>query len=295
MSNDFEQRLRSGMEHVAVRPRPDLVKEAYRSYRGKRRVIRAIAVTGAAMAIAAGTAAGVAAATASPAVVPAQTTVYVLSHASSALATANRIMYTTTTTSFGPPSNTHLVTDVWDYGSQIRQIDYSASGQPAWESWVQTGPGKPTLLWVDYQHRTWEHFGIAPTGTAPRPSVCGASGALLTAPNATPAEWKLVIDAGLRCGLFHVTGHQRVDGIDAIKVTGGVNSGIMLWASPAGGITLWLDPHTYLPVQLAGTEAAAAPKPAAVVIRFRWLPPTQANLAQLTGTIPPGFHRTYPR
>jgi hypothetical protein len=28
------------------------------------------------------------------------------------------------------------------------------------------------------------------------------------------------------------------------------------------------------------------------VMQFRWLPPTQANLAQLTGTIPPGFHRT---
>jgi len=92
-----------------------------------------------------------------------------------------------------------------------------------------------------------------------------------------------------------VAGHQRVDGIDAIKVTGGADSGIVLWASSDGGITLWLDPHTYLPVQLAGTEATAGPKPAAVLIHFRWLPPTQANLAQLTGTIPPGFHRTYPR
>jgi hypothetical protein len=26
-------------------------------------------------------------------------------------------------------------------------------------------------------------------------------------------------------------------------------------------------------------------------MQFRWLPPTHANLAQLTGTIPPGFHR----
>jgi hypothetical protein len=26
-------------------------------------------------------------------------------------------------------------------------------------------------------------------------------------------------------------------------------------------------------------------------MQFRWLPPTQANLAKLTGTIPPGFHR----
>jgi hypothetical protein len=69
----------------------------------------------------------------------------------------------------------------------------------------------------------------------------------------------------------------------------------MLGASPDGGITLWLDPRTYLPVQLAGTEATAGPKSATVLIQFRWLPRAQANLAQLTGTIPPGFHRTYPR
>lgn len=296
MSTDFEQRLRGEMEHIAVRPRPGLVKDAYRRYRGKRRTIRAVAAAAAAVAIAAGTLAGVAAATASPTAIPAQTTAYVLSHASSALATTNRIMYTTTTTTtFGPPANTQFVTDVWDYGSRVRQVDESASGKPMWDSWVQTGHGKPTLIMVNYQDRTWERFAIAPSGPPPKLSVCGKFGALLSAPNATPADWKLVIGAGLRCGLFHVAGHQRVDGIDAIKVTGSANSGIALWASPADGITLWLDPHTYLPVQLAGSEASSGPKPAAVVIRFYWLPPTQANLAQLTGTIPPGFHLTHPR
>ena len=70
----------------------------------------------------------------------------------------------------------------------------------------------------------------------------------------------------------------------------------MLWASSDGGITLWLDLQHDLPVQLAGTEATPGSRRLpAVLIHFRWLPPTQANLAQLTGTIPPGFHRTYPR
>jgi hypothetical protein len=294
VSIDFEQRLRAELEQVAVRPRPGLVNDAYRSYRRKRRTIRAVAAAGTALAIAAGTAVGIAAATASPAAIPAQTTAYVASHVSSALATTNRIMFTTTVTSFGPPANTRLVTDVWDYGTRIRQIDESGSGQPMWESWVQTGHGKPTSIWVDYQQRSWERFAIAPSGPAPRLSLCRGPGALLTAPNATPADWKLVIVSGLRCGLFHVAGHQRVDGIDAIKLTGSADSGIVLWASSGGGITVWLDPRTYLPVQLAGTEATAGPKPAAVVIHFRWLRPTHANLAQLTGTIPPGFHRTYP-
>jgi hypothetical protein len=213
------------------------------------------------------------------------------------LATTNLIIYTTTITSFGPPNNTRHVTDVWEYGTQGRQLDESASGQPMWESWVQTGHGKPTLIWVDYQQRSWERFAIAPAvgGRTVRLSLCRAPGALLIAPGATPADWKSVIESGLRCGLFHVAGHQRVGGIDAIKLTGGADSGIIAWASPVGGITVWLDPHTYLPVQLAVAEASSGPKPASVLIHFRWLPPTQANLAQLTGTIPPGFHRTYPR
>lgn len=297
MSTGFEQRLRAEMAQVVVRPQPGLVKEAYRSYRGRRRMIRAVAAAGTAMAIAAGTAAGVAAATASPAAIPAETTAYIASHVSSAFATTNRIMYTSTTTSFGPPASSRFVTDLWEYGTQIRQLDDSADGQPAWETWVQAGHGQPAAIWVDYQQRSWESSAIAPTGPAPRLSLCGAPGALLLAPSATPADWKAVINSGLRCGLFHVAGHQRVDGVDAITLTGSADkSGIILYASPGGGsITIWLDSHTYLPVQLAGTEATNGPKPATVVMHFRWLPPTQANLTQLTGTIPPGFHRTYPR
>jgi hypothetical protein len=297
MSTDLEQRLRAEMEQVVVRPRPGLVNEAYRSYRGKRRMRRAVIATGTAVAIAAGTAVGVVAATAPPATIPAETTAYIASHVSSAFATTNRIMYTSTTTSFGPPANSHFVTDLWEYGTQIRQLDDSGNGQPMSETWVQAGHGKPTSIWIDYQQRSWERFTIAPSGPAPRLSLCGAPGALLLAPSATPADWKAVIDSGLRCGLFHVAGHQRVDGVDAIKLTGSADkSGIMLWASSGGGsITIWLDSHTYLPVQLAGTEATNGPKPATALIHFRWLPPTRANLAQLTGTIPPGFHRTYPR
>jgi hypothetical protein len=274
-------RERTGRENV-------MSADFEQHHRRKRRMTRAGVAAGVVVAIAAVTAAGV---TTSPAAAPARTTAYVVS----ALATTKLITYTNTITSFGPPANTHFVIDVWDYGTRNRQVDESGSGRPMWQAWVQTGHGKPALIWVDYQQRSWERFGIAPAGPPPRLSVCGKPGALMTAPDATPADWKLVIGAGLRCGLFHLAGHQRVDGIDAIKLTSGEDSGIMLWASPAGGITLWLDPRTYLPVQLAGTEAAAGPKPATVVIQFRWLPPTRANLAQLTGTIPPGFHRTYPR
>lgn len=300
MSTGFEQRLRAEMEQAAVRPRPGLVQEAYRSYRRKRRMTRAVVAAAAAVAIA-GTAVGV---TTSRTAIPAQTTAYVVSHVSSALATANRITYTTTIISFiqpkkGEPSGS--VTDIWDYGTRIRQLDETASGQPLFDDWMQAGPGKPTYTFVDYQQRSWEHGPVDLSSPAPRQTRCQTAELLVVylTSGLTPAFSDLpsMIESGLRCGLFHLAGHQRVDGIDAIKLTGSAET----------GITLWVDPHTYLPVQMTGkvlnvVDQRPGPKAplkykqvATISIRFRWLPPTQANLAQLTGTIPPGFHLTHPR
>ena len=217
MSTGFEQRLRAEMEQAAVRPRPGLVKEAYRSYRRKRRMTRAVVAAGAAVAIAAGTAVGVTAATTSRAAIPAQTTAYVVSHVSSALATANRITYTTTIISFVQPKNgepSSRVTDIWDYGTRIRQLDESASGQPLSDDWMQGGPGKPTYTFVDYQQRSWEHGPVALGGPAPRQSRCQTAELLVVylTGGLTPefSDLPSMIEAGLRCGLFHLAGHQRV-------------------------------------------------------------------------------------
>jgi hypothetical protein len=273
MSTDFEQRLLAEMEQVKVSPRPGLVNEAYRSYRGKRRLIRALAATGTAMAIAAGTAAGVAAATASPTAIPAQTTAYIVSHVSSAVATSDEISYTTI--SYGPPGTQPTVYN-WIYGTRFRGLYETASGQPDVDNWGQNWgrPGGYQTI-VIYPRRSWARYTTA-QGSAAVPSIsCQAYGRFFVPLSLwEPADLSSVIESGLRCGAFHVAGHQRVDGIDTIKLTGIVDG------RPA--FTLWVDARTYLPVQLTGGKE---------VMQFRWLPPTQANLAQLTGTIPPGFHR----
>jgi len=274
MSTDFEQRLRAEMEQVQVSPRPGLVNEAYRSYRGKRRLIRALAATGTAMAIAAGTAAGVAAATASPTAIPAQTTAYIVSHVSSALATSDEISYTII--SYGPPDNTQGVIYNWQYGTRFRLLSETASGRPEVDNWGQNlgQPGGGQTI-VVYPRRSWERYGTAPGSAAVPSFACQTYGTYFFALSLwEPADLSSFIESGLRCGAFHVAGHQRVDGIDTIKLTGIVDG------RPA--FTLWVDARTYLPVQMTGDGVA---------MQFRWLPPTQANLAQLTGTIPPGFHR----
>jgi hypothetical protein len=274
MSTDFEQRLRAEMEQVKVSPRPGLVNEAYRSYRGKRRLTRALAATGTAMAIAAGTAAGVAAATASPTAIPAQTTAYIVSHVSSALTTSDQISYQTI--SYGSPGNTQAVVYNWNYGSRFRTLVDTLSGRPDGDNWGQNfgHPGGYQIL-VDYPQRSWERLGEAHISTAVPSFSCQEYGRFFLPLSLwKPADLSSVIESGLRCDAFQVAGHQRVDGIDTIKLTG-IYDGSPLF-------TLWVDASTYLPVQLTGHEEE---------VQFRWLPPTQANLAQLTGTIPPGFHR----
>ena len=275
MSTDFEQRLLAEMEQVKVSPRPGLVNEAYRSYRGKRRLIRALAATGTAMAIAAGTAAGVAAATASPTAIPAQTAAYIVSHVSSAVATSDEISYTII--SYGPPDNTQAVVYNWQYGTRFRLLSETASGRPEVDNWGQNWgrPGGYQTI-VRYPGRSWARYGEA-QGSAAVPSfACQTYGRYFFAlALSEPTDLSSVIESGLRCGAFQVADHQRVDGIDTIKLTG-ISDG-----RPA--FTLWVDARTYLPVQMTGDGVA---------MQFRWLPPTQANLAQLTGTIPPGFHHT---
>jgi hypothetical protein len=222
------------------------------------------------MAIAAGTAAGVAAATASPAAIPAQTTAYVVSHVSSALATSDEISYTIITFSLNPSVAVGQVSYTWKYGTRSRNLVDTASGQPVSDSWAQTGVSQTLVIYPD---RVWARYGFTP---GPASFACAAYAQTFTIlAEAGPVDLSSIIKSGLRCGVFRVAGHQRVDGIDTIKLTGSSYHG-----RPT--VTLWVNSRTYLPVQGTGFGTT---------MEFRWLPPTQANLAQLTGTIPPGFHR----
>jgi hypothetical protein len=222
------------------------------------------------VAVAAGTAAGVAAATASPAVIPAQTAAYVLSRVSGALATSDEISYTIITFSLNPSVAVEQVSYTWKYGTRSRTLVDTANGQPETDSWAHTGVSQTLVI---YPGRVWARYGFTPG--PPSFACAGYAQSFTSLALAGPVDLSSIIKSGLRCGVFRVTGHQRVDGIDTIKLTGSSDHG-----SPT--VTLWVNSHTYLPVQGTGFGTT---------MKFRWLPPTQANLAQLTGTIPPGFHR----
>jgi hypothetical protein len=92
-------------------------------------------------------------------------------------------------------------------------------------------------------------------------------------PSAYPS-WRATISKALSCGLFHLSGRQWVDGVDAMPLV----------SQPRGAgfrVTLWVDPSTYLPVRMSATFLSGSDRGQQFVTDFRFLPPTRANLAAL--------------
>ena len=160
---------------------------------------------------------------------------------------------------------------------------------------------------IDYQHRTWWR-SRSRTGAS---TDQGAPATCIFRPVAqSPAQAASEIRRLLHCDHVRVAGRQRIDGVAAIKIvlqvvpskhrtctsgTGSIGPTKTTWhctswtnVSRPGGI-LWVASSDYLPVRF---EPAGLPKSVAIGrMDFRWLPPTQANLARLQMPIPAGFRR----
>jgi hypothetical protein len=288
MSTPFEERLRSEMARLEVHPRPGLAREAHRRRRGRRRaaaaaVGTAAAATGAALAAASVTA------TPAPTAVSAETTAYVLSHVSAALAATNAVSYAseqeTAPGAAEPPDITW-----WQYGGRLRQLHTTVGGAPVEDVGYTVSGGHVSEIDVHYTSRTWDLLPLPSNSLPSQPSQiqgCTPRPAFIT-PFGSAAGWASAIETGLRCGLFTVAGHQRTGGTGMIVLTGH-------FLAPT---TLLVDPRTYLPVELItdpgiwvdGTNGKIVPVKEDRA-EFRWLPPTRSNLALLSPPIPPGFRK----
>jgi hypothetical protein len=293
MSTELEQRLRGAMERFTddVRVPPGLAVKAYR-HQQKRRVRTRAAAAGTVAAAAAGglAIAGVTGAFGS-ASRPVQTTydAYVISHVERALA-APRLgnLVESDRTTF-PPGTTlqpfpHALVGSkggggtsprWDAGYTLRWIyhgsvglsSFTASGQRVFD-WGAT-PAHGTTA-VIYGNDTW---WAAPApggqgGSGPGPSSC-IQGRVISLAGGAGNGWPAFIRSQLACGAYTVAGRQVIDGVSTIKITGA-----------SGQFTFWVDPATYLPVQMTMGQNQTD---------FRWLPATPANLAHLKVTVPAGF------
>jgi hypothetical protein len=293
MSIEFEDQLRAEMGRVRVTPRPGLAREAHRRYaRSRRRTALAVAATGTAAAVA-GATAGYALTARTPASAPAETTASVVDQVTSALSATDAIGYSTARFS-GPGAAIGFLNDrtaEWEFGELSRQLIETAAGRPLVDRSTRPQGRDLRVTIVGYASRDWT-VAVLPHGQLDQPplgddDLCNGSVlGLFNTRFTSAADWKKIIANGLRCGAFTEAGRQWVDGVDAIRLIG---------HEAASHTTIWVDPGTYLPVRLTDDVrvifgSTKDDRAATLTIDFRWLPPTKANLRELTAPIPPGFH-----
>lgn len=163
----------------------------------------------------------------------------------------------------------------WQYRDLTWQEGFSAAGRLVFVNAygpirLHSGKQVPGNYGAAYPvHVRWRSVRGGTSGPAPKL-------ACQTFPTGYPS-WRATIVKALSCGIFQLSGWQHVDGVDAIKLTSRPLYG--------GRETLWINPVTYLPVRLIGTELAGPSRGLQMVTDFRFLPPTKANLAMLHAAV----------
>jgi hypothetical protein len=298
MSAQLRQLLRGGMERFVedVRPPAGLALRAYQHRRKRRLAARAATAAGVAAALTAVGVAGLTGAFGPGNGQQIQTTAYIthVQHALASQAGGGLVGYSRDVLPSGtvvepepgswkvlPGGGRSLRSGVavavavmiaWSYQNESALTALDAAGQPvAAEQNTVNGRHAVATVAVNYRDRAWWRATVTlkPGARTPVQPSCFSPGVLPES-----ETWQSVIRQELRCGAYTENGRQRVDGIDAIKLTG------------SNGVVLWIDPATYLPVRQAG--------PGARVTDFRWFRATPASLAKLKVAIPPGFRRVPP-
>jgi len=181
----------------------------------------------------------------------------------------------------------------WSYSDQWRSLVNSPTGRLVYDEGVSTSS---VFTVVSYQTRTWAHQreqkqsggrvvgrrGCEPAfAFAPVPPVPGLPGPgfAVSSPHSSVAK---ALRAAVSCGSLAVAGRQRVDGIEAIKLTNAQGSQISM--------TIWVSPDTYLPMRVY-SRPAADQQGFWQTADITWLPPTAQNLAKLTVPVPAGFRQ----
>lgn len=300
MSTDIEQELRGAMERFTsdVRVPPGLAVRAYRHQQKRRVTTRAVAAAGTAAVVAAGgvAVAGAAGAFGSASGAPVRTayTAYVVSHVEHALAspgTSNLLEQDRTVFAAGnslQPVPTGLVGSAhgsggrsswpvssslnWSYRGTTKFSAFTAAGQPVFDLGLSSAHRTLSATAVFYRNHTWwtSTPGIKLPGGNGGPPGC-VRGHEIVVRRGQGNGWPGFIRSQLACGAYTVVGRQVVGGVGAIKITGA-----------PGTFTFWVNPATYLPVQMALPQQRT---------EFQWLSPTPANLAQLKVAVPAGFRQ----
>jgi hypothetical protein len=131
---------------------------------------------------------------------------------------------------------------------------------------------------VDFTDQTWQ--------TSEQSCVALTPGLDAPAAFVDPMTHQLIsnIKTLVADGLVHVVGYPNLNGEQTVELN-----------SNTPGVTtldLWVSARTYLPLQSVTTGPTGDPNPGKTwteVDQYSFLSPTQANLANLQVTVPPGF------
>jgi hypothetical protein len=218
--------------------------------------------------------------------------------------------------------NATATAEEWSYGDQWRSVTYARSGKPVYDEGFSTAKvytlvSYPSRAWARQRGLglpgpLGSPFGLSPSlglggplgvshpfagRSAPKPISrrCGpvfALGAMLFQPGlpgvgfsatSPPATVARTLRAAISCGTLAVAGRQRIDGIEATKLTSAPGSPI--------AETIWVNPRTYLPARVVVRSSAGYSGPVDLTANITWLRPTAQNLANLTVPVPAGFRK----
>ena len=174
-------------------------------------------------------------------------------------------------TGAGSPWNVRYLV-VWAYQRVSKESAFSAAGYRVFDLRFAPAGGTLTSTGVIYRSRTWWRgaIGSVPAQGGAVPAQCGPGIRLGT------GGWPTFIRYELSCGEFTKGGQRRIDGIEAVQLTGN-----------GGGEIIWVNPRTYLPVRTVFT-GHGGPR---LQTDFGWFAPTRARLAELHLQVPPGFRQ----
>jgi hypothetical protein len=230
-----------------------------------------------------------------------------------------QMMVTTRGSVLGSATGT-ATAEEWFYGDQWRSVTYSSAGKPVYDegfssSSVYTFVSYPSRAWArerglgrplglaQFRARAFAS-GPGPNGLSVAPALSpaapiGADGRacdpltpvvqLLFEPglpgigftaSSPPATAARALRTAVSCGYLRVAGQQRVNGVEATKLTSRPRSLI--------SETIWVSPGTYLPVRVT-ISSAFGPPSRELTADITWLQPTKPNLARLAVPVPAGF------
>ena len=235
-----------------------LQRSKARAHLRRRKIaVRAALAGGTAAVTAAAVVAATGAGQGTPGLPRAHTAAYVISNVENALAATNEVVQTETVFSAPYPP---VMGWVYRTDTRVAQSGFIppamaqgmpwAQGRVNWAVGTTKVHGRRIYAQIDYRHHEWANAGILgfpPNACTVRLDIVEFN---------SPANWAPYLRQALACGLFKVTGHAKVNGVETIKLTGSMTDRHFWSQLPHGegsgplqvDATLYVNPKTYLPV-----------------------------------------------